>query len=67
MDVITWQIISKYDTKYVIFGGRVARQRENIKRKCLRKKNAEREQIFLKSKLSKVALVLTEDVLWQQR
>lgn len=62
------KIISKCDSKYVILRGRVAKQRENIKRKYLgKKKNVKRANLFLKSKLSKVVLVLTEDVLWQKR
>lgn len=66
MDVIIWQIISKYDTKGVIFWGGGWQDKEKIlKEKICGKKCG--EQIFLKSKLSKVALVLTEDVIWQQR
>lgn len=64
------KIISKCDSKYVILRGRVAKQRENIKRKYLwgkKPKNMKRANIFLKSKLSKVFLVLIEDVSWQKR
>lgn len=64
MDVIMGKIISKCDSKYVILRGRVAKQRENIKRKYLWGKKP--KNIFLKSKLSNVFLVI-EDVSWQKR
>lgn len=50
------------------WAGRVAKERENIERKYLwGKKNVKRANVFLKSKLSKVVVVLIKDVLWQKR
>lgn len=50
-----------------IFGGGWQDKEKILKENISGKKCGEREEIFWKRKLSKVALVLTEDVLWQQR
>lgn len=46
MDVIMGKIINECDSKYAILRGRVAKQRENIKRKYLWEKKCEESKHF---------------------
>lgn len=65
-----WQwgkLLASVTANMSYWGGGWQNKEKILKENIWGKKNVKRANLFLKSKLSKVVLVLTEDVLWQKR